>query len=200
MDQVRQSMRTADLGYTGLHADVREQSGRGAPANASDSQAAMAALNKLITYAPNSGTPNVAISHAGNGIINVSIPHPALVQRQAQAVQQSITIIQRRIDGSGVLNPTIARQGTDQIVVQLPGVSDPDRVKTLIGTTAHMTFQMVDSSAQPGPIAPLGDTVLPMAERSRADAWTCSRMSRSMARGFEQRAGLAPTRKAANGW
>jgi protein-export membrane protein SecD len=163
VDQVRQSMRTANLGYTGLHADVPNNQVVVHLLNASDSQAAMAALNPLITYAPNSGTPNVAISNAGNGIINVSIPHPALVQRQADAVQQSITIIQRRIDGSGVLNPTIARQGTDQIVVQLPGVSDPDRVKTLIGTTAHMTFQMVDSSAQPGPIAPLGDTVLPMA-------------------------------------
>src|SRR5271168_4378095 len=163
VDQVRQSMRTANLGYTGLHADIPNNQVVVHLLNPSDSQAAMAALNPLITYAPNSGTPNVAIAEAGNGVINVSIPHPALVQRQADAVQQSITIIQRRIDGSGVLNPTIARQGTDQIVVQLPGVSDPDRVKTLIGTTAHMTFQMVDSSAQPGPIAPLGDTVLPMA-------------------------------------
>jgi protein-export membrane protein SecD len=163
VDQVRQTMRTANLGYTGLHADVANNQVVVHLLNAADSPAARTALNQLVTYAPGASTPNVAISDAGNGTIDVSIPHQALIQREAQAVAQSITIIQRRIDGSGVLNPTIARQGTDQIVVQLPGVSDPERVKTLIGTTAHMTFQMVDSAAQPGPIAPLGDTVLPMA-------------------------------------
>jgi preprotein translocase subunit SecD/SecD/SecF fusion protein len=62
-----------------------------------------------------------------------------------------------------VLNPQIARQGQDQIVVQLPGVSDPERIKALIGTTAHMTFQLVDTTAQPGnAVPPLGDEVLPM--------------------------------------
>jgi preprotein translocase subunit SecD/SecD/SecF fusion protein len=48
--------------------------------------------------------------------------------------------------------------------VQLPGVSDPERIKTLIGTTAHMTFQMVDTAAAPGPVAPLGDELLPMTD------------------------------------
>jgi preprotein translocase subunit SecD/SecD/SecF fusion protein len=164
VDQVRQSMRGAGLGYTGLHADPANHQVVVHLLNASDSQAALAALNKLITYAPDGSTPNLAIAQAGDGSIDVSIPRAALAQREAQAVEQSITIIQRRIDGSGVLNPSIARQGTDQIVVQLPGVSDPERVKTLIGTTAHMTFQMVDSTAQPGPIPPLGDTQLPMAD------------------------------------
>jgi protein-export membrane protein SecD len=46
--------------------------------------------------------------------------------------------------------------------VQLPGVSDPDRIRTLIGTTAHMTFQLVDTNALPGAPVPLGDTMLPM--------------------------------------
>ena len=49
-------------------------------------------------------------------------------------------------------------------MVQLPGVSDPERIRALIGTTAHMTFQMVDSTAQPGPVAPLGDEQLPMSD------------------------------------
>jgi len=75
-----------------------------------------------------------------------------------------MTIIQRRIDGSGVLNALIQRQGQNQIVVQLPGISDPERVKTLIGTTAHMTFQLVDASAVPGQPPPLGDEWLPMAD------------------------------------
>ena len=73
-----------------------------------------------------------------DGSIALSIPAQAQTARDTQAVQQAITIIQRRIDGSGVLNPIIQRQGSNQIVVQLPGISDPGRVKKLIGTTAHM--------------------------------------------------------------
>ncbi len=99
-----------------------------------------------------------------DGSIALAIPAQAQVQRDTQAVDQAITIIQRRIDGSGVLNPIIQRQGQNQIVVQLPGISDPERVKTLIGTTAHMTFQMVDSTAVPGQPAPLGDEWLPMSD------------------------------------
>jgi protein-export membrane protein SecD len=164
VDEVRQTMRNAGLGYTGLHADTANDQVVLHLLNQSDSQAAQAALNKLISYAPGASTPNIAISPAADGSINISIPHQTSVMREAQAIEQSITIIQRRIDGSGVLNPSIARQGADEIVVQLPGVSDPERIKTLIGTTAHMTFQMVDSTAQPGPAAPLGDEQLPMAD------------------------------------
>jgi protein-export membrane protein SecD len=164
VDQVRQTMRGAGLGYTGLHPDAPNNQVVLHLLNTSDTPAALAALNKLITYAPGASSPSVAVAQAPDGSINISIPHQAQLARQAQAVQQSITIIQRRIDGSGVLNPSIARQGADEIVVQLPGISDPDRVKSLIGTTAHMTFQMVDEQAQPGAIAPLGDEQLPMSD------------------------------------
>jgi preprotein translocase subunit SecD/SecD/SecF fusion protein len=164
VDQVRQAMRGAGLGYTGLHADDAHEQVVLHLLNASDAQAAQAALGKLITFGQNNSGPNLALSVAGDGAVSLSVPQQALAARRSQAIDQSITIIQRRIDGSGVLNPSIARQGQDEIVVQLPGVSDPDRVKTLIGTTAHMTFQMVDASAPPGPVAPLGDEILPMAD------------------------------------
>jgi preprotein translocase subunit SecD/SecD/SecF fusion protein len=163
VDEVRQTMRTAGLGYTGLHADAPNAQVALHLLNPSDAPAVTAALDKLITYMPGASGPNIAISQTSDGSINIAIPKQAQAARESQAIEQSITIIQRRIDGSGVLNPSIARQGVDEIVVQLPGVSDPERIKTLIGTTAHMTFQMVDSSAQPGPIAPLGDVQLPMA-------------------------------------
>jgi len=164
VDEVRQTMRTAGLGYTGLRADPDNHQVVLNLLNQSDAPAAQAALNKLVTYAPGASTPNVSISLSPSGSVDIAIPHQSLIARESQAVDQSITIIQRRIDGSGVLNPSIARQGADEIVVQLPGISDPDRVKTLIGTTAHMTFQMVDSTAQPGPVAPLGDEQLPMSD------------------------------------
>ncbi|OYV33155.1 MAG: protein translocase subunit SecD [Rhodospirillales bacterium 20-64-7] len=163
VDQVRQTMRQANLGYTDLHADPANNQVVLHPLNAADIPAATKALDKLITYEPGASSANIAIANGPGGTVDISIPRQALAARESAAVQQSITIIQRRIDGSGVLNPSIARQGRDEIVVQLPGISDPDRVKQLIGTTAHMTFQLVDTAATPGPVAPLGDERLPMA-------------------------------------
>jgi preprotein translocase subunit SecD/SecD/SecF fusion protein len=86
-----------------------------------------------------------------------------LIAKASQAVAQSITIIGRRIDGTGVVDPQIARQGSDQIVIQLPGVSDPDRIKRLIGKTAHMTFHMVPQGiAAASKTLPPGVEVLPV--------------------------------------
>jgi len=162
VDQARQAMLGAGLGYTELHADAANNQVTLNLLNATDAPAATAALNKLITYPPGATGPSLTVT-INNAAVILAIPHAAEMARQAQAVQQSITIIQRRIDGSGVLNPQIARQGQDQIVVQLPGVSDPARIRTLIGTTAHMTFQLVDETAPAGTLVPpLGDELLPM--------------------------------------
>jgi preprotein translocase subunit SecD/SecD/SecF fusion protein len=160
VDQARQALRAGGFGYTGLHPDVANHQVVVDLLNSAEAPGALAALQKLVTYPQGSGTPNLVVTQAA-GAIDLAVPQAARALRQSQAVEQSITIIQRRIDASGVLNPSIARQGTDEIVVQLPGISDPDRVKNLIGTTAHMTFQMVDGAAPPGP-APLGDEALPM--------------------------------------
>jgi preprotein translocase subunit SecD/SecD/SecF fusion protein len=162
-DQVRQAMHAAGLGYTALHTDPAKNQVTLNLLNASDGAAAQTALGKLITFGQGNYTgPSLTLNVAGSAV-SLGFPRQALAARESQAIDQSITIIQRRIDGSGVLNPQIARQGQDQIVVQLPGVSDPDRIRALIGTTAHMTFQLVDTSAPPNaPVAPLGDELLPM--------------------------------------
>lgn len=161
VDQTRQTLRDAKLGYTGLRADPAHAQVLLHPLDGQATQA-MAALGKLVTYAPGASSPSVALSTLPDGTIAVTIPPATQSARNTQAVSQAITIIQRRIDGSGVLNPSIQRQGQDQIVVQLPGISDPERVKNLIGTTAHMTFQLVDTNAVPGQPLPLGDEDLPM--------------------------------------
>ncbi|WP_448872223.1 protein translocase subunit SecD [Desulfobulbus propionicus] len=59
------------------------------------------------------------------------------------AVNQSLEIIRNRIDQFGVAEPLVIRQGEDQIVVQLPGVKDPQRAMSLIGQTAQLEFKMV---------------------------------------------------------
>ena len=81
------------------------------------------------------------------GEITLTLSTQALRDRANSAVQQSIEIVRRRIDETGVLDPQITRQGDDRIVVQLPGVEDPNRIKELIGKTAKMTFRLVDENA-----------------------------------------------------
>jgi len=63
------------------------------------------------------------------------------------AVAQSLEIIRNRIDEFGVAEPVIIRQGEDEIVVQLPGIKDPDRAIELIGKTAQLAFKLVADNA-----------------------------------------------------
>ena len=88
-----------------------------------------------------------------SGEISLSLSTTAMKDRASSAVLQSIEIIRRRIDETGVLDPQITRQGDSRIVVQLPGVEDPNRIKELIGRTARMTFRLLDETAT-NPAAP----------------------------------------------
>jgi protein-export membrane protein SecD len=89
------------------------------------------------------------------------LPGDNVAIRVKEAVRQSIEIVRRRIDATGAVDPQITAQGDDRIVVELPGVSDPERIKQLLGTTAKMTFHMLDEGVAPGSVAPPGDLVLP---------------------------------------
>ena len=66
---------------------------------------------------------------------------------KSDILNNSIEIVRRRIDSLGNKEPSIQKQGDKRIMVQLPGVDNPDRVKELIGKTAKMTFHMVDEDA-----------------------------------------------------
>lgn len=106
--------------------------------------AAEAALRKVV--ADNQGTSgksDLEFATLPDGSYAITLSPAALTERATAAVQQSIEIVRRRIDETGVLDPQITRQGNDRIVVQLPGVEDPNRIKELLGQTAHMTFRMV---------------------------------------------------------
>jgi len=85
---------------------------------------------------------------------------------QAMAVAREV--IDRRINALGTLEPTIIRQGTSRIVVQVPGLQDPEALKALIGRTARLEFKLVDSTVTPEQLqsgrAPVGSQILPYAE------------------------------------
>ena len=97
------------------------------------------------------------------GQITVTLSPPALVDRATAAVQQSIEIVRRRIDETGVVDPIITRQGENRIVVQLPGIEDPNRIKQLLGKTARMTFRLTDENANASAaVPPPGVDFLPL--------------------------------------
>ncbi len=74
----------------------------------------------------------------------VSFTESGLQALADQTIEQSIEIIRRRLDPDGTKEPVIQRQGRERILVQLPGVDDPERIKRLLGKTARLTFQLVD--------------------------------------------------------
>jgi len=124
--------------------------------------AALAALRAIPMAVPDEFQVNPL---PGNGIA-IALSPAALVQTAAHAVEQSIEIVRRRIDETGVVDPQITRQGDDRIVVELPGEKDPDKIKSLLGTTAKMTFHMVDDNWVDGAPPPPGEEILPMQGRA----------------------------------
>ena len=69
-----------------------------------------------------------------------------LIEIKNSALDQSLEIVRRRIDEIGTNEPTIIRRGNDRILVELPGLDDPNRIKKLLGKTANLTFRLVSES------------------------------------------------------
>lgn len=107
---------------------------------------AMTKLRELSTTQPGQ-RPDLEFEQSPEGLITVTLSPIGLRERAAAAVAQSIEIVRRRIDETGVVEPIITRQGDSRIVVQLPGVEDPNRIKQLLGKTARMTFRLTDETA-----------------------------------------------------
>ena len=105
------------------------------------------------------GQRNVDVVDAGGGLIRLTPTEPAIIERIRQAVDQSMQIIERRVNALGTVEPSIQRQGVDRILVQAPGLGDPTELIKVIGTTAKLTFRLVDQSvsaeqAQQGRVPP----------------------------------------------
>lgn len=88
-------------------------------------------------------------------------------QKQAitQAMGDAREVVDRRINALGTLEPTIVQQGSDRIVVQVPGLQNPEALKKLLGQTARLEFKLVDQEANPVDIArgvaPIGSEIMP---------------------------------------
>jgi protein-export membrane protein SecD len=160
IENVRDALRSAKIGYTGLA--VENNAIVFKVSDASRVEDARAALSKI--------DPALTLDLSPDGAGKMQFSAQATDQRRGQAVEQSIEIIRRRIDETGTKEPTIQRQGQDRILVELPGIDNPEHVKQLLGKTAKLTFQLVDTTttvdqAKQGHMPP-GDQILPAEDRA----------------------------------
>jgi preprotein translocase subunit SecD len=159
-DDVRRVLRDARIGYTGLvvrgnNVEVRIREG----ANATEAFDKLRALSQpLGGVLGTTGNRSLNVTQDGN-LVRLAPSEPAIIERVRQSVDQSIQIIERRVNELGTVEPLIAREGADRILVQVPGLQDPTRLKQLLGKTAKLDFRMVDSNvsaqqAQEGSVPP----------------------------------------------
>jgi preprotein translocase subunit SecD len=140
-ETLRAEMRNAGIGIRNLRAaamsvsfDLR---------NPDDEDAAREIFARIaggdITISATTAGSTIGFSggYSDDGLRNLSL----------QTVAQAIEIVRNRIDETGTKEPIIQRQGADRILIQLPGVDNPDDVKRLLGKTARLGFQMVDITA-----------------------------------------------------
>jgi preprotein translocase subunit SecD len=150
-DDVRRALREAKIGYTGLA--VRNDNVEVRISKETDVQNALTKLRELSQplggLLGSSGQRSLEISDAGGGLIRLTVPPAAITERVRQSVEQSIQIVERRVNELGTVEPLIQRQGVDRILVQVPGLQDPTRLKELLGKTAKLDFRMVDQTVPP---------------------------------------------------
>jgi preprotein translocase subunit SecD len=112
--------------------------------SADDLSAAMEALKTP------DGSMTLTSSTAGEGAtIEMRMTPAEIKRRQDQAVQQNITTLRNRVDELGVSEPVITRQAVKRIVVELPGVQDPNEAIRVLGATATVEFRLVDENNDP---------------------------------------------------
>ena len=85
-----------------------------------------------------------------NNKIEVSFSKFGLLTINNSALKQSIEIVRRRIDDVGTKEPTILQRGEKRILVELPGLKDPERIKNLLGKTAQLNFRLVSENSEFG--------------------------------------------------
>src|SRR5436309_3240292 len=150
-DDVRRALRDARISYTGLNVrndavEVRISKEGDLPNALAKPRERSQPLGGLLSA---TGQRTLDINEPGGGLIQLRFTEAAITERIRQAVEQSIQIVDRRVNELGTVEPLIQRQGVDRILVQVPGLQDPTELKKILGKTAKMEFRMVDSTVPP---------------------------------------------------
>ena len=148
-DDVRRLLREAKIEYSGLSA-----AGQDIKVTVTDTAKLDAARGKLgeLTAPVNSNlfsggsVSEVALSETTPGQFVLKLTEEGIKYRTASAATQSLEVIGRRVNELGTTEPSIQRQGNDRVLVQVPGLDNPQKLKDILGQTAKLTFQMVDTT------------------------------------------------------
>ncbi|WP_127523743.1 protein translocase subunit SecDF [Mesorhizobium sp. Z1-4] len=148
-DDVRTLLRDERIGYTGLSASGTSVQVR--IRDAGDIDAAKEALAGMIepisTGVFGAGViTELEFSEPEPGLFRYTLTDEGISYRVVSAVSQSIEVVSRRVNELGTTEPIIQRQGDDRILVQVPGLDDPQRLKDILGQTAKLTFRFVDQT------------------------------------------------------
>ncbi|MCH8952891.1 MAG: protein translocase subunit SecD [Proteobacteria bacterium] len=107
------------------------------------------------------GGVDLEIIEAGDQSWRIVLTEPAIVALTDRTMQQSLEVIRRRIDAAGTREPSIQRQGTDRVLIQVPGIGSAEELLGLIGRTAKLTFHRVEGSSATEPVPGPGQIVVP---------------------------------------
>jgi len=171
-DAARTRLRQGNIGFLNLASDPEARRLQFRVRDPAQAQAAAAAMRELAIPVPLGGAgqtqPDIEVAANPDGTVAAVLTEAGLRAKTSGAVDQSVEIVRRRVDETGVSEAQVARQGLGRIIVQLPGVEDPNRIKDLLGRTARMTFHLLDETANPAAASPpVGVQFLP-GERDNA--------------------------------
>ncbi|HEX7006376.1 MAG TPA: protein translocase subunit SecD [Alphaproteobacteria bacterium] len=165
-DSARNELRQAQIRFSEMRVDG--SSVRFRVRDPADLEKAREAVRKLAgSVAPtggmfSTGGSDIAVEAFGDEI-RITMTEAAVTHLISNAVSQTIEVIRRRIDETGIREPSIQQQGERRVVVQVPGLENPEELKDLLGETAKMTFHLVDTTTipTPGMRPPPGTMILP---------------------------------------
>src|SRR3990170_1907590 len=147
-DDVRETLRKDRTPYTDLTQNIAARTVSVKIREAADFEKAYEDLRKLSVPVSNTfgltGSQTLEVSRSGDSGVTLKATDAGLTQRMDSAIQASIETIRRRVDAFGTTEPSIQRQGRNRVLVQVPGISDVERLKKLIGETGKLEFRMVD--------------------------------------------------------
>ncbi|MEB5994280.1 protein translocase subunit SecD [Serratia ureilytica] len=138
MDTLRSELREKGIPY----ASIRKLDNNGVEVRFRDD----AARDQAISYI-GPRQRDLVLSANGVNTMKASLTDARLSEAREYAVQQNITILRNRVNQLGVAEPLVQRQGSDRIVVELPGIQDTARAKEILGATATLEFRLVNTNA-----------------------------------------------------
>ncbi len=140
IDNLRSDLRDKNIPYT----NVRKTDNYGLEIRFRDA----AARDDAVSYLSGRHR-DLVINSSGSNALRAVMTDDRLREAREYAVQQNITILRNRVNQLGVAEPLVQRQGSDRIVVELPGIQDTARAKEILGATATLEFRLVNTSVDP---------------------------------------------------